>query len=44
MEIIIKYILNGQKKTYKFLCQKNLLIEGSIVDFEKMFFDKIIKK
>lgn len=32
------------KKTYKFLCQKNLLIEGSIEDFEKMFFNKIIKK
>lgn len=32
------------KKSYKFLCQKDLLVEGSLEDFEKMFPNKIIKK
>ena len=32
------------KKSYKFLCQKSLLVEGTIKDFEKLFENKIIKK
>lgn len=32
------------KKTYKFLCQKNLIVEGTINDFEEKFKNKIIKK
>lgn len=32
------------KKSYKFLCQKNLLIAGRIEDFEKYFQSKLSKK
>lgn len=32
------------KKSYKFLCQKNLIITGNIDDFEKHFKTKIRKK
>ena len=32
------------KKSYKFLCQKDLITEGTIEDFEKMFSSKIVKK
>lgn len=35
---------NWPKKSYRFLCQKDLIVEGTIEDFEKIFSNKIIKK
>ncbi len=31
-------------KSFRYFCQKNLLTEGALEDFEKIFKDKIIKK
>lgn len=32
------------KKSYKFLCQKDLIVEGTLEEFENLFKDKIIRK
>lgn len=37
------YFHYGDRDMY-FVCQKNLLVTGTIEDFEKMFEDKIVKK
>ncbi len=32
------------KKSYRFLCQKDLIVEGTLEDFENLFKEKIVRK